>query len=182
MKTIRDTVLVTTAMAVSALAFAEQAVEFVTIGERQWAQVDQFNAVSGEEIARVCPAGNCDAGTGQPLAGYDMTGWTWASESDVAALFSAHSPFAGVDEELAEANSTWGAAFFDTLGFRPTAESASGRALMGRTSSSPDIYRNVTGALSDFTDPAIGDAMTLQYWTPHHYTYANIGAFFYKDK
>ena len=93
MRTIKTAAVFSVAMTMSVVALAEQAVEFVTIGDRQWAQVDQFNAVSGEEIARVCPAGNCSAGTKEPLSGYDMTGWTWASAADVAALFSAHSPF-----------------------------------------------------------------------------------------
>jgi hypothetical protein len=182
MKTIKNIGLTMVVSLCSQAVVAETAgVEVVAIGDQEWAQVDQFIAVSGEEISRVCPGGNCDAGTGGTLAGLDMSGWTWASEEEVAALFSAISPYPGLGEEYAEPGSEWAPAIFDKIGFRPTAKSDAGRALMGRTSSASDIYRNVTGALSDFTDPTIGDAITTDYWTPHHYTYSNIGAFFYRN-
>lgn len=52
----------------------------VTVGDKEWAQVDLFYGLSWFEINGVCPAGNCDS---RILNGYDMTGWTWATASQV---------------------------------------------------------------------------------------------------
>ena len=62
----------------------------VTVDGREWAQVDQFTNLSGNDINSwsdinaVCPAGVCSG----VLNGYNMTGWTWASVDDVNALFN----------------------------------------------------------------------------------------------
>ena len=52
----------------------------VTVGDKEWAQVDLFYNLSWSEIDGVCSGGTCGSGT---LNGYDMTGWTWATTSDV---------------------------------------------------------------------------------------------------
>ncbi|MFT4520645.1 MAG: hypothetical protein ACI9JM_003049 [Halioglobus sp.] len=49
----------------------------------EWAQPEEFGALSWDEINVVCPAGVC-TGT---LKGFDMTGWTWATVDDVSVLF-----------------------------------------------------------------------------------------------
>ena len=54
----------------------------VTVDDNEWAQVDQFTNLSWNDINAVCPAGVCSG----ILNGYNMTGWTWASGGDVAAL------------------------------------------------------------------------------------------------
>ena len=52
----------------------------VIVGDKEWAQVDLFYGLSWLEINGVCPSGNCGSGI---LNGYDMTGWTWATASQV---------------------------------------------------------------------------------------------------
>ena len=63
---------------------------------------DQMNAQ--------CPAGVC--GAGSTLNGYDLDGWTWASQAEVGGLFAAVSPHSGGVETYNELNSTWAPAFF----------------------------------------------------------------------
>lgn len=58
----------------------------VTVGARQWAQVDLFRDISWNEIEAVCPKGKCL--TGQTLNGYDMSGWWLASTEDLNELFN----------------------------------------------------------------------------------------------
>ncbi len=50
-----------------------------------WLQPDLFRFLSWNQIAAVCPGGACTSGT---LNGIDMTGWTWASTSDIKSLFN----------------------------------------------------------------------------------------------
>lgn len=53
---------------------------------KEWAQVSLFTNLPLSEIIAVCPAGVCiDGGV---LNGHVMTGWDWASLSDVANLFN----------------------------------------------------------------------------------------------
>lgn len=163
-------------------AWAESIVDTVSVAEREWAQIDLFKGTSGDEISRVCPAGNCDAGTGETLAGWNMSGWTWASQSDVETLLTTLTPYTGNNTEFSSTDGTWAADFFDKHGFRPTVTSDAGRGMLGRTSTATDMYRDVTAALSHFNDPALADVITMKYWTPHHYPYATTGAFFYRDK
>lgn len=181
MRQLTPIVIILTALGYSLPSTAETITDTVLVGDREWAQVDLFTGLSGDTISRVCPAGNCAAGTGELLNNWDMSGWSWAGVDEVQQLFSTISPYTSDSPEFAAENSSWAPEFFDQLGFRPTMSSDSGRALLGRTSTAEDLYRDVTGGLSDYSDPAIGDAITTQHWTPHHYPYANIGAFFYRS-
>jgi hypothetical protein len=52
----------------------------VIVGDKEWAQVDLFYGLSWNEINGVCPNGICGSGI---LNSYDMTGWTWATASQV---------------------------------------------------------------------------------------------------
>lgn len=58
----------------------------VFVNGREWYQPDLFTNLTWIEINAVCPtpAGVCDG----ELNGNDMTGWTWASVSDVNDLFN----------------------------------------------------------------------------------------------
>lgn len=61
--------------------------DIVTIGSREWAQVDLFLGLSWDDIDNVCPAGVCSSNT---LNGYDMAGWTWASADDLNPVLNTH--------------------------------------------------------------------------------------------
>lgn len=50
-----------------------------------WFQPDLFRFLSWNEIEQVCPGGPC---TSNMLNDIDMTGWTWASSSDMRILFN----------------------------------------------------------------------------------------------
>ena len=60
--------------------------DIIRANGKDWRQLSLFADLSWDEINAVCPvnrAGQC-SGT---LNGHDMKGWTWASASDVSALF-----------------------------------------------------------------------------------------------
>lgn len=56
----------------------------VIVNGREWAQVSLFWGVSYAEIEAVCPGGIC-ANSGS-LRGYNMTGWHWATDAEVAEM------------------------------------------------------------------------------------------------
>jgi hypothetical protein len=67
--------------------------DIVTVDGTDWAQVDLFTDLSWNDINTVCPGGVCGAGT---LNGYDMSGWEWASVSDLNSLFNGYLSAQGV--------------------------------------------------------------------------------------
>jgi len=80
----------------------------------EWAQVEQFDNLSWNDINAVCSGGPC--APGGVLKGYDMTGWNWASVNDVNALFNFYlgSPFPlgpGPDT-YSEPDAAWVGAFY----------------------------------------------------------------------
>ena len=56
----------------------------IAVDGKIWYQPDLFIGVAYQEIADVCESEICNG----PLNGHDMTGWTWASGSDVDALMA----------------------------------------------------------------------------------------------
>lgn len=109
----------------------------VTVGSREWAQVDLFSDLSWNEIEAVCPGGICGNGD---LNGNDMGGWLWASVDDVNDLFNFFLVNAGVDnadlligQDSYQENSatSWGDSLVST--FRPTFISTAETYLYGLT-------------------------------------------------
>ena len=98
------------------------AADIVTVDGKDWAQVSLFTGLSWNDINAVCPAGSCSGA----LNGWDVTGWSWASLSDVGDLFAAATSFPGGYARYEEAGSTWAPAWFDNLGFNPTSQSTDG--------------------------------------------------------
>ncbi len=114
--------------------------DIVTVGGRDWAQVDLFAGLSWNNIDAQCPGGICGAGT---LNGFDMSGWRWASADDLAATFN---PFLvdngfGGDDLLgpgpdrfywgfSNPRADFGRNFIDQ-GFRPTYQQFGDRILTG---------------------------------------------------
>jgi len=84
----------------------------VAVG-KEWAQPDLFVNLDWNEINAVCPAGVCSG----MLQGYNMTGWIWASQNDLADLFNY---YIGSDvlnwdmgySQYNEMDSVWAPAFF----------------------------------------------------------------------
>ncbi|MCB1697718.1 MAG: hypothetical protein KDI34_15935 [Halioglobus sp.] len=97
--------------------------DIIPVNGKEWLQPDLFIGLTWEEIDAVCPNGVCNG----VLAGRDVTGWTWASIEDVAALFNYYigrPVFVGdVDgfPGFEEADSAWAPAFFNT-GWRPISD------------------------------------------------------------
>lgn len=95
----------------------------VTVGSTLWAQPSLFENLSWNDIAAVCSSttGACSGS----LNGHDLTGWTWATSSEVVSLFNSILPSAdqltSTDHYLIQGawNSSWGASIFDA-GFLAT--------------------------------------------------------------
>ena len=96
-------------------------VDTVTVDGTTWAQVDLFLDIPWSDLNAACPGGPCT--NGAVLAGYDMTGWTWATLGEVGALFQATTPHPGGIAEYSEfilGNFQWADDFMDIVGFRKT--------------------------------------------------------------
>lgn len=80
----------------------------VTVGTKEWAQVNLFTGLSWDDINLVCPAGVCGAST---LNGFDMDGWTWASQAEVGddlfMPFTTHPGGVATDTESGDKFSPW---------------------------------------------------------------------------
>lgn len=123
------TILVGAALTVSAYipqatAAPLTSADYVTVGTNQWAQASLFDGVSWNDVASACSAttGTCSGS----LKGYDLTGWTWASQLDAANLFNTYLPasaaLAGPNSYVSPLQSTTaqvGDAVFNA-GFAPT--------------------------------------------------------------
>jgi hypothetical protein len=89
----------------------------VTVDSTEWAQANDFQNLSWNDIDAVCSGGSC-SGT---LNGFNMSGWTWASPDETNALFNSYLADAGVggsnllsgaNDFYTEVDSAWGPAFF----------------------------------------------------------------------
>jgi hypothetical protein len=94
----------------------------IIVNGRTWAQPTQFvteGGLSWNAVNAACPEGVCE-GT---LNGYNVTGWTWATQTDMAELFYHYHE----DNEFLDSgrnywsmkNSPWAPKFFDD-GWKPT--------------------------------------------------------------
>jgi hypothetical protein len=89
--------------------------ETVTVGAKEWMKpIDTVNN-SWFDIANVCDeiTGACTGNLGT----VDLTGWTWASIEDVAAMFAELTPHPGdIDGQVFEQDSAWAPAFLSMFG------------------------------------------------------------------
>lgn len=93
----------------------------ISVESLEWAQVDLFLDATWAEMNTACPLGTCASGA--VLNGYDMTGWTWATLTEIGGLFQATSPHPGGITHFSEifiVDFQWTNDFFDVLGFRET--------------------------------------------------------------
>jgi hypothetical protein len=107
--------------------------DIVAIGTNEWIQPDLFTNLSWNDIAVVCPGGNCDAFSGDLLNGWDLDGWAWASALDVAQMFSQLTPHDGGISNYDETDSTWAPAALAPPNFRLTLNSATSQGITGVT-------------------------------------------------
>ena len=127
----------------------------VIVDGKEWMQPADLTSVSWYEVSAgtngvLGPdvAGPCDETTGAcdgTLNGIDVTGWTWASVDEVAALlvFVTATYNGGVDDAVhpggigiafgAGKETVWATAMFDTLGFVPTSTGPEYREVLGTT-------------------------------------------------
>jgi hypothetical protein len=130
----------------------------VTADGKEWAQPAQFTNLSWDDIDAVCPAASGGACSGG-LAGWDMTGWTWAAVDDLNALFNSY----GVNPSLGPgpdqvavycsqitAPVPWSGAFF-AAGWTPT--------------ESTSTTLQTTGYVRDYTSGSYGRLALLSYTT-----------------
>ncbi len=92
----------------------------VTIGDKTWRQLTETTNVNWNDLNVIYDTtdGKLDAGT--MAGGHDFTGWTWASETDVAEMFTAsHATLSiGIQESVYEEDSAWAPNIFTN--FTPT--------------------------------------------------------------
>jgi len=134
--------------------------DIIPVNGREWLQPDLFIGLTWNQINAACPDGVCNG----LLAGRDVTGWTWATIQDVAALFNYYigrPVFVGdVDSFrlLQEIDSAWAPAFFNT-GWRPTFKQTGLEEVYGTTRSI--AYTDQNAAV--FYRAGITDLATVAY-------------------
>lgn len=91
---------------------------------KKWAQPDLFTNLSWNQVNAVCPGGVCNG----VLNGYNVTGWRWASNSEVAQLLNSYGVtpplplvFSGSAPTLYNNSNSWSDAFYAD-GWRVTAK------------------------------------------------------------
>lgn len=143
--------------------------DFVTVGERQWAQPADFMNLSWEDVDAVCPAaqdGVCTEAI--QLNGFAMLGWTWAHIPDVNELLNSFLALDGLaivpastHGSVSKAESLFGPAFFSL--FRPTYDGSNDqRALAWTRSLRYYVPATKTGFIEgggvyDYVNPLGGD-------------------------
>jgi Thrombospondin type 3 repeat len=98
----------------------------ITVHGRVWAQPDLFKNLSWDAINAVCPGGVC--GSDVILNGWDVSGWTWASNTDLCELFNGYLSISNLDVDtcppieliFSEPFSEVFEAIFERDGWRPT--------------------------------------------------------------
>jgi hypothetical protein len=92
--------------------------DFTTINGNDWARVDAFTSLSWSDINDKCSGVQC--ADGSVLNDYDMTGWSWASKSELNALFDYvtkdYANSYDTSQSLSESNSLWAPAMIDIFG------------------------------------------------------------------
>ena len=58
---------------------------------REWRQLYETTGLSWNQVAQVCPRDGATACSGT-VGGQDLTGWTWGTADQVAALLSPYAP------------------------------------------------------------------------------------------
>ena len=169
-------------LAGSAVAGPITGADVVQVDGKYWAQVDLFTGLSWNDINTVCPGGICGSGT---LNGFVMSGWTWASISDLTDLFNGYIgnvELAGLDD-YGEAGSAWAPAFLSD--FRPSylynvyPESA-GSGASGWVAYTNGGGDGFGGTLFDFYDPAYFDRASTDF-VYVQYTSPERGGWFYRE-
>lgn len=74
-------------LACAAPALSSSAQNYVDTRGKEWLQVNRFLNTSWNQIAAICPTDGVTPCSGS-IAGTDLTGWVWASQSDVRTLMS----------------------------------------------------------------------------------------------
>lgn len=173
-------VVLTVALSQAVSAMPITGIDTVTVGTQEWAQLDLFTNVSWNEINAQCEGGVC--GPTSQINGWDLDGWTWASDDAVVALYEefAGRP-AGSFGRLVEVDSTWAPAFMTA--FRPTIREATVSRVIGNTAASfsaGDNSRGLTGIVVD--DTAIGGQdVTGFFLTNFDFMAPDLGGWFYRE-
>jgi hypothetical protein len=173
------------AVAMSA-AHATPITNTVTVGDKEWAQVNLFTPLSWNTVDEVCPDladGVCNEG--ETLNGWTMTGWTWASIFDVGELFSALTPHPGaVITAVRELDSEWAPAFFAESGFEPTQTLSASELIRGvtRTTNPFATFQSYLGIVvnQQNTDPRFRDLVDTSVSRNKNFGSANTGVWFYR--
>ena len=157
---------------------------YVSVGDQQWAQPDDFINFSWWSIAAACPAGAC-SGT---LAGLDMDGWTFASVDAVNGLFNTYIAAAGATAggypldgpgTASEQDSTWASQFL--ADFTPTDTFLLTQQVIGLTATSVNADP-FSARVASITDAGIGrDSAASGFGFFKSVSSIAIGAWFIRD-
>ncbi len=94
--------------------FQQRTFSTINADGKEWAQTDVFWGLNWNEVDAVCPESTGGVCNGV-LNGYEVTGWIWASNSDVEALYSSYGispPMSPANQQVNEFGSLWAPAFF----------------------------------------------------------------------
>ncbi len=162
--------------------------DIVTVNGRDWAQVDLFSGLKQSDIDAACPTGICPPGS--KLYNHEMSGWIWASQSEVNALLNSYLE-TSVPEHLLLSNTgngvelvrdaitTWAPQFFAD-GWRATSNPGPYSMTVGYLAE-PDLAAYLLDVGTNPEDAGADEAYSGQHPGNSHLT-SRIGAWFYRDK
>lgn len=118
----QSTLLVSSLLAAAALpsTVVSAQVAYVDTQGREWRQVKGTTGHTWDQIAAVCPTDGATECSGT-IGGLDLTGWVWATDAQVAELFSEFVPLILEDPSFGGPNYALPAMFFFGS-FQPTFE------------------------------------------------------------
>ena len=124
-----------------------RAADTINVRGRVWAQPDLFLNLSWYTINAVCPGGVC--GDDAILNGWNMSGWTWASQADLCELFNFYLSISDLDVgtcpeifyySVTDPMTEVFDAMFGRDGWRPTSQPDGWREIAGWYFAEPQPY------------------------------------------
>jgi len=135
------------AVAATQTVSAAPITETVNIAGQEWAQVNLFTNTSWNTLNTQCPGSVCTATS--TINGYDLAGWTWASNQTVQTMFNVFTgQFTLAPTFYLESNSTWAPKFLSY--FFPTSTTVFLRRVWGLSSTDTEFDSSFAPRVDDY--------------------------------
>ncbi len=153
---------------------------FVTIGDKNWRQVTETTNVSWEDLDVIYDTSDGTLDNGTSAGGYDFTGWTWASATEVAQLFTDANPTLSItyNQEVYQADSAWAPNFLSLFDATVTNPSINER-VWGMSRTVGVTVVNTPGIIDRFST-ALEDRAHTNVWNPKDSKWTGRGVWLYQ--